>query len=256
MRSTKASPPSKPTHRARSSSAAGGIRARRSAPAATADIFLEDGELRVGHDRNSLKPGRTLEKLYLDPLLERVRLNRGRVYPWPGEFTLLVDVKADGRKVFSELTKRLGKYREMLTSREPFSDLRIINAGVVKPGAVTIILSGDRAIEQIAEAQKRFVFVDGRLSGEFGAALTTLTPLVSDSYQGLFQWNGHGDMPAPERLRLKILVAKVHANHQRFRLWAVPDTEDAWREMDIAGVDLINTDRLAGLAAYLQKPRD
>src|SRR5271154_2391532 len=33
-----------------------------------ADIYLVDGQLLVGHTRSSLKPERTLEKLYLDPL--------------------------------------------------------------------------------------------------------------------------------------------------------------------------------------------
>src|SRR5207244_7981145 len=45
-----------------------------------ADVFLVDGQMLVGHDRKDLRPGRTLEKLYLEPLRERVRLNGGRVY--------------------------------------------------------------------------------------------------------------------------------------------------------------------------------
>src|SRR5918996_24410 len=37
-----------------------------------ADIYLVDGELRVGHDPEDLRPGRTLQSLYLDPLAQRV----------------------------------------------------------------------------------------------------------------------------------------------------------------------------------------
>src|SRR5262249_11249891 len=36
-----------------------------------ADIFLVDGKLLVGHAQADLKPERTLEKLYLDPLRDR-----------------------------------------------------------------------------------------------------------------------------------------------------------------------------------------
>ena len=54
-----------------------------------ADIHLVNGELLVAHDRDEVKAGRTLEKLYLEPLLERVRKNGGKVYPDGPEFTLL-----------------------------------------------------------------------------------------------------------------------------------------------------------------------
>src|SRR5712672_4165891 len=35
-----------------------------------ADIYLVDGKLLVAHDRSKVKPERTLEALYLDPLRE------------------------------------------------------------------------------------------------------------------------------------------------------------------------------------------
>src|SRR5436305_12662245 len=60
-----------------------------------ADIWLVDGKLLVAHDRNQVKPERTLQALYLDPLRERARRNGGRVYPNGPEVILLVDVKSD-----------------------------------------------------------------------------------------------------------------------------------------------------------------
>src|SRR4051794_37993520 len=45
-----------------------------------ADVFLVDGKLLVGHTLFELKPDRTLESLYLDPLRERIKTNGGRVY--------------------------------------------------------------------------------------------------------------------------------------------------------------------------------
>ena len=57
-----------------------------------ADIWLVDGALLVAHDRKALRPDRTLQALYLDPLRERVRTLGGRVQPGRDGFTLLVDV--------------------------------------------------------------------------------------------------------------------------------------------------------------------
>src|SRR4051812_6365807 len=45
-----------------------------------ADIWLVDGALLVAHDKKDLKPARTLQSLYLDPLRERTKANGGRVY--------------------------------------------------------------------------------------------------------------------------------------------------------------------------------
>ncbi|MGI9240008.1 MAG: hypothetical protein ACR2RV_04365, partial [Verrucomicrobiales bacterium] len=45
-----------------------------------ADIYLVGGELLVAHDRKDLKPERTLQALYLDPLQKRVEANGGQVY--------------------------------------------------------------------------------------------------------------------------------------------------------------------------------
>ena len=45
-----------------------------------ADVHLVDGELFVAHDANAIKPDRTLRKLYLEPLLDRVRAHGGRAY--------------------------------------------------------------------------------------------------------------------------------------------------------------------------------
>jgi hypothetical protein len=43
-----------------------------------ADIYLRPEGLLIGHDAKDLQPGRTLEKLYLDPLRERSDRNRNR----------------------------------------------------------------------------------------------------------------------------------------------------------------------------------
>src|SRR3954469_3522630 len=51
-----------------------------------ADVYTIRGVLLVGHDREALTPERTLEKLYLVPLAERVQENHGHVYARPSRF--------------------------------------------------------------------------------------------------------------------------------------------------------------------------
>ncbi|MET9663571.1 hypothetical protein ABZY11_43800, partial [Streptomyces sp. NPDC006510] len=102
-----------------------------------ADIFLVDGELLVAHEATDLDPARTLASLYLDPLLARVRANHGTVHPGYREpVQLLIDIKTDGAAAYLELDRQLRRYRRMLTT---------YHHGRVRPGAITPVISGDRA---------------------------------------------------------------------------------------------------------------
>jgi hypothetical protein len=62
-------------------------------------------------------------------------------------------------------------------------------------------------------------------------------------------------MPAEDRRKLQLLLQRAHARGHILRLWGTPDSRRAWQELDEAGVDLINTDDLAGLGNYLRGRR-
>lgn len=203
-----------------------------------ADIYLVDGELLVGHDPADLVPGRTLQSLYLDPLARRHR--------WPVQ--LLVDIKNTGAATYTALDRVLRRYRGMLTS---------YHHGRVRPGAVTVVISGDRPRELMAAQRVRYAFYDGR-SADLGTGVpASFMPLISDNWNNLFTWQGVGPMPAAERTRLRQFVRAAHADRQRVRFWATPDApgaarEAVWRELVAADVDHLNTDDLAGLEAFLR----
>ena len=74
-----------------------------------ADIWLTPDGLLVAHDRKDLRPGRTLEALYLDPLRERIQANGGRVYRGGPIFHLLIDVKTEADETYAVLDKVLAR---------------------------------------------------------------------------------------------------------------------------------------------------
>ncbi|MDH2387923.1 phosphatidylinositol-specific phospholipase C/glycerophosphodiester phosphodiesterase family protein [Streptomyces sp. HNM0663] len=215
-----------------------------------ADVFLVGGELLVAHEPAELDPSRTLSSLYLDPLMARVRANHGCVYPGHRRpVQLLVDIKADGVAAYRALHRLLRRYRSMLSTYAN---------GQVRLGAVTPVVSGDRAARAPMEAQRlRHAFYDGRLDDLDGAPPASLIPLVSSNWTHGFAWRGTGPFPPDERERLHSLVAAAHARGRRMRFWATLDTagpaRDAlWSELLAAGVDHVNTDDLPGLARFLR----
>ncbi len=209
-----------------------------------ADIFLVDGELLVAHNRRDVKPEKTLEALYLDPLLARVRANGGRVYRDGPPFMLLVDIKADGEHAYEVLAERLAKYAEMLT---------VVRDGEAHPGAITVVISGDRAMDRVAADKVRYAGIDGRMSDLDADTPANLMPLVSDAWGSHFKWRGQGEMPVEERAKLQSFVEKAHAHGRKIRFWAIPSNRAVWTVLADVGVDLINTDDLPGLEKFLRE---
>jgi uncharacterized protein with von Willebrand factor type A (vWA) domain len=211
-----------------------------------ADVFLVDGALLVGHTHRDLRPERTLEKLYLDPLRRRIEANRGRVYKKGPTFWLMIDVKSEARSTYKAVDRLLRRYADILSS---------VTGGTFKQGAVTVVISGNRAKEIMAAQKVRYAGLDGRATDLEADDPVHLMPWISDRWTSLFHWRGQGAMPEEERARLAELVARAHRRGRLVRFWATPETPAVWQELRRAGVDLINTDRLEDLQKFLRDPR-
>lgn len=213
-----------------------------------ADVWLVDGNLLVAHNLRDVKPDRTLESHYLDPLRARIGENKGVIYksesgePAP-EFTLLIDIKSAAEPTYEKLVTVLENYRHMLTE---------FGASSSERHAVTVVISGNRAPELMLAQERRITGMDGRIPDLQSDMPASLMPLVSDNWPKFFKWKGDGKFPDAERQRLKEYVDTAHAQGRRIRFWGSPDRPEVWRELRAAGVDMINTDDLAGLQNFLK----
>ncbi len=207
-----------------------------------ADVHLVDGQLLVAHSRLDVKPGKTLQALYLDPLRERVKRNGGHVYPAGPEFTLLVDVKGDWRATYPVLRDILKQYAEMLTT---------FQADAEQTNAITVIISGNRSRQMFAGESVRYAALDGDLADLDSSDPASLVPWISSNWAATFKWRGAGPMPAAEKAKLNEIVAKAHEKGRRVRFWGAPDKPVFWRALLDARVDLIKTDDLAGIERFL-----
>ncbi len=209
-----------------------------------ADVYLIDGKLLVAHDRKDVKPDRTLEALYLDPLRQRVKANGGRVYPGGPTIFLLVDVKSGAEETYAALDKVLARYADILS---------VARGGKFEPKAVTVVVSGNRAKGAIARQAVRYAGIDGRPEDLDSDAPADLIPWVSANWMLLFRWKGDGPMPDAEKRKLREMVEKAHKHGRLVRFWATPEKQAVWAELRAAGVDLLNTDKLDELKAFLLK---
>lgn len=225
-----------------------------------ADIWLVGDDLRVAHEPAvdwSKKP--TLQKLYLDPLRDLHARRAGPGFYADGTpILLLIDIKSHAEKTYARLHDVLAAYAAkspgLLTTFTRSSAGNWQN----KPGAITVVVSGNRPAEAMRKQATRYAGYDGRLADLDGRESADFMPLISDNWNTLFtgeaDWSG--DVPISEKAaaRLKEFVAAAHAQSKKVRLWNLPnDGPTVWDALYDAGVDYINTDHVAELAEHIRK---
>ncbi len=211
-----------------------------------ADLFLREDRLAVAHTSSGIDMDRTLESLYLDPLMKRVKKFDG-VYPDSNrQFWLMLDLKSDGKTTWPHLLEKLKQYREMLA---------VVRDGELDPGPVRVVISGNRPKSLMRKQDPVYAGVDGRLSDLESDAPAWFMPWISDHWGSYFSWDGTGEMPDEEEEKLEKIVRLAHENGRMIRFWHTPETPQLWQKLITYDVDMIATDHLDDLQSFLMKQK-
>lgn len=210
-----------------------------------ADVFLVDGKLLVAHTKGEIQSGRTLDSLYLKPIVQLFEQNKGR---WAGKtvspdrrysFQLMVDVKSEAVPTLKQLLEAVAPYREYFD--------RSLN-----PMAVQLVISGNRPTIDTWIDYPPFIQFDGRPNEVYDNETLKRVALFSDTYRNYSRWNGEGELPDQDRETLKRVIKRTRNYDKPIRFWAIPDTPTAWKQLAKLGVDYINTDKAAECAAVVK----
>jgi hypothetical protein len=210
-----------------------------------ADAYCGFGQVFVAHDLIQIRPGRTLANLYLDPLrnLKRPLFDNNQ------SLWLFVDIKTAAHSSYRILKHALMPYRDILTCFHEAS---------VECKPLTIIVSGNRvSYDMLKSEPMRYLALDGR-SEDIGVHTDcSVMPIISDNWRKHFSWTGAGTMPKAEREKLERWLDTCHSHQQKLRFWNTPDAPspartNLWTTLLDLGIDLINTDDMAGLATFLR----
>ncbi len=214
-----------------------------------ADIYSVGDSLFVAHDFIQIKPGRTLQNLYLDPLKKRIDENNGSVYGNGEEIILLVDIKDDAKSTYQLLDKILQNYAGILT---------VFQNGQKKKGSVMVVISGNRPFKYMSNQTIRYAGFDGRLENLDSGVSPGLMPMVSDNWAKYFTWDGTGRMPSDEKILLQTFAGKASSEGYILRFWNTPNQSPemrvaVWTELMDAGVGLIGADQLKELEEFFME---
>jgi alkaline phosphatase len=201
------------------------------------DIFLLNNELYVAHDTIQLKFLRTLDSLYLQPMQHCINKNKGFVYADnKRQLQLLIDIKTDAEPTLKKLVEKLKNYPAIINNR-----------------SVKIVITGNRPDPSKFSFYPPFVLFDGELNKNYPVDALKRIIMVSDNFKRYALWNGDGILPEQERIKISDAIQKSHKLNKKVRFWNAPDNNNAWIQFVKLNVDYINTDKISGLAMFLNK---
>ncbi|MBC7828269.1 MAG: alkaline phosphatase [Chitinophagaceae bacterium] len=204
-----------------------------------ADIFLLNGsdELYVAHYKSDLdKKRRTLDSLYLLPLVNCIRKNNGFVYADTSrKLQLMIDIKTEAVPTLTRLITQLRKYPELINSP-----------------TLQVVISGNRPIADSFYLYPPFIQFDGILGTAYSKIALSRIAMLSAPFAQFSRWNGIETIPEKQRIELAKFIVQAHEVNKPVRLWGAPDTIDGWKEFMRLQVDYINTDHIRELSEFLK----
>lgn len=202
-----------------------------------ADVWAQNGDLYVSHDRKDIRSGKTLRKLYLKPL--RRALRRGRPHQVP--LQLMVDVK-NGKEALDCLVGIIEK-----EGFRPCFDTAL------NPDAIRLTITCGADLSPWWTSYPDYVYFDARPEDTLTPAQWKKVSMISQAKTRYTKWDGSGEMPATEQERIRAASAKAHERGLPFRLWGFPDCPAAWALSLELGMDYINSDHPAAVVRWLKK---
>jgi hypothetical protein len=202
-----------------------------------ADLYLKDGELCVAHNLKDVSTERTLRKLYIEPLLAKIKENGGYPYPNKKSLHLLLDLKTQGKEIMKVLDAQLNPYKKELRH-------------------VKISISGDMPKpEEFQNYDKMFSF-DGRKSLAYSKKAFKRIYMVSASFTDFGKyWAGKEALPQEVAEKISVFVNEMHAKNKKVRLWGTPNTTLGFETLKALQVDVIGADDLPLLRNFIDSSK-
>lgn len=202
-----------------------------------ADLFLVNDTLFVAHNLKDIHPKRTLNALYIQPILASVEKNGGSIYPQKDvPMQLLIDLKTSGDETLAALVKELEPHKHIFAPN----------------GSITIVVSGNTPDPASFNKYPDFIFFDGRPEITYSPDQLKRVGLISQSFAKYSKWNGEGPLPEKEKKTIQKVIRQTHDLGKKMRLWATPDNINSWKIMMALGVDYLNTDKVNEMGDYLR----
>jgi len=205
-----------------------------------ADIWAVNGDLFVAHNKSDIKAERSLDSLYIQPIVRLFRKNGGKVWSdYPSTFQLMIDLKTAVEPTLSLLVEKLKKYPDVFDSNQ-------------NNNAIRVVITGNRPDPSGFSKYPLFIWFDGNVTLKYDEQQLKRVALYSENLAGFTSWKGKEAILEKEEIRLKQVIDSVHGLNKKIRFWNAPDDAYAWKTLMNLKVDYLNTDHIQELSTWLQ----
>jgi alkaline phosphatase len=205
-----------------------------------ADIWAVNGDLFVAHNKSDIKSQRSLDSLYIQPIVGLFRRNGGKAWnDYPSTFQLMIDLKTAVEPTLSLLVEKLKKYPDVFDSYQ-------------HKDAIRIVITGNRPEPSGFIKYPLFIWFDGNVNLKYDDQQLKRVALYSENLAEITKWKGKEVIQEKEKIRLKQVIDSVHGLNKKIRFWNAPDDAFAWKTLVNLKVDYLNTDHIQELSDYLQ----
>ncbi|NWJ53101.1 MAG: alkaline phosphatase [Bacteroidetes bacterium] len=204
-----------------------------------ADIWAVNGELMVAHQENEINAERTLDQLYIQPIVKLFKMNGGKAWGKNNNtFQLVIELKSAVEPTLSLLVRKLDQYPEIFNQK-------------VNKNAIQVTITGKQPAPSSFDKYPDYIYFDGNLNQKYSEAQLKRVPLFSLNLKEYTKWNGKANIPANDVKRISKIIDSVHQLGSKIRFWGAPDIINAWKVLINLQVDYLNTDKISKLAEYL-----
>ena len=154
-----------------------------------ADIWAVNGGLFVSHSRTAITPERTLDSLYIQPIVKYFKANNGKTWgDFNGAFQLLIDLKTEVIPTLPLLVEQLKKYPSVF---DP----------AVNKNAIHVVITGNRPVPVDFDKYPTFIFFDGYFNVKYDAQQLKRVAMYSENLKVFTLWNGKEAMKEKDEAR-------------------------------------------------------
>lgn len=186
----------------------------------------------------------TLTDAYLYPLYNQFKKNNGEILPgFPEDIFLILRFSNQPVQIYKQLAGEMQAFSEMLSYK--------IN-GTEHKGKLKILITDKDYLDKINSIKPSFLSLVGKLSDIDKNIDSEKMPLIEVEFSQITSWKGIGNIPFEDFVKIKALVAKVHAQNKKISITNCPSSKTMAELIQSSKVDFINTLEANRMSGYFE----
>lgn len=186
----------------------------------------------------------TITDAYLYPLYNQFKKNKEEILPgYANDIFLVLNISSQPIQVYKQLAEEMRPFTEMLSFELE---------GVKHPGKLRILIKDKDQLDKINSIKPSFLGLVGNLEDVNKNMDSYKMPLIELEFSEITSWKGTGNIPFEDFLKLKELVARVHAQNKKISIRNCPSNQMVTDIMQTSKADFTNTPEAMKVLGFIE----